>query len=122
MFTGNTSSLATHELMNIEPPTGFSDKCSNFIRSVFCHSRFPYCDPFTVGNGEFNPLQICNRTCEELKERCGEELNTVGDSELFKTLFSNCARDSSGNWGPGDKPGCIFVNADNPFKGKLYHL
>ena len=120
IFQGNDTLVIENHLTEVlDISDHFSMKCTLFIKSVLCHSLLPYCDPFTVGEINYNPLQICNKTCRDLQSHCGKELESFGDPHLRKRLFENCAKASPG---PGDKPGCIFVNADSPMKGMYIHL
>ena len=116
VFSDNTTAFHESYITEIlDRSSSFSEKCAEFIESVLCHRIYPYCNPFTVEEGDFSPLQMCHQTCLELKSTCGEEIEAFGDRRLSTILLQNCTKDSSPE--AGDKPGCIFVNAVHPLKG-----
>lgn len=124
VFSENDTHLTEARIASVvEISHRFSKKCRLFIKSVLCHMVLPYCDPFTVDTGPYNPLPMCPVTCTDVEEQCGQEIDRFGES-FSKFLKKRCAADiaKSANVGPGDKPGCIYVNPDHPLKGSSIHL
>ena len=91
-----------------------------FVKSALCHTLLPYCDPFTVDEGRYSPLPMCPQSCVQMEERCGREIREFG-AEFAKFLAARCDKDVDVG-GPGDKPGCIFIDPDYPLKGDLTTL
>lgn len=87
------------------------------MRSIACHSVFPYCDPFSEDTKEFRSLQFCHKTCMELQSKCGEELEAV--PALRDLALSHCPSAASS---PGDKPGCMYIDSKHPLKGTYKYV
>ena len=121
VFLSNTSiNLEDHLSQVIQLSGQFSEKCRVFVKSALCHTLLPYCDPFTVDEGRYSPLPMCPQSCVQLEERCGREIREFG-ADFAKFLAARCDKDVDVG-GPGDKPGCIFIDPDYPLKGDLTTL
>ena len=122
IFSRNTSFVTEDHISGIDLldlSNQFSMKCRLFIKSVLCHTFLPYCNPFTVDLGDYEPLPMCTETCQSLETHCGAEIVSFGDG-LSEYLWDHCDREEASGMsraGPGDKPGCIYIYPDHPFKG-----
>ena len=121
VFTGNKSYTFTETRVSEFAYTyydRFSEACRDFVKSALCHILLPYCNPFTEDVGQYSPLPMCPKTCAELEARCGAELRAHG-GEFTRILADKCDPEAV-TGGPGDVPGCIYIDSKNPLKGIPY--
>ena len=120
VYSDNTTLLLEASISSVvEISHQFTRRCRLFIKSVLCHLLFPYCDPFTIDVGGYSPLPVCPVTCANVEQECGKDIDKFG-GEFSGFLRERCERDVDrwGESGPGDKPGCIYVDPDHPLKGQ----
>ena len=120
VYSDNTTLFSEASISSmVEISHQFTRRCCLFIKSVLCHLLFPYCDPFTIDVGGYSPLPMCPVTCANLEQECGKDIDKFG-GEFSGFLRERCERDVDrwGESGPGDKPGCIYVDPDHPLKGQ----
>ena len=116
VFLGNNSHSFMAELAQFaQLSREFSETCRQFVKSAFCHITLPYCNPFILDEHQFSPLPMCPKTCAELRTRCGDEIERHGRE--FADVFATKCDPELDTGGPGDLPGCIYIDPRHPFRG-----